>query len=140
MSNRSKPSGSRSVSVGGDARGNIIITGDHNVASLQKVTLPPAASVDIRSELDAVNNLLAQLSTPDSRKIENALSDANEELGRPQPDKDEVGTALERALGYAKKSDDFAKIVEEMAPRIAKATAWLGDNWHKLLGLVGLAA
>lgn len=135
----SRAAGSRSVSIGRDAVGNIIQIGDHNVASIRKVTLPPPDSVDIRSELEALQALLTRLETEDHRKIENALADAGEELSKSEPDKDEVGKALERALDYAQKTNEFAGIVEELTPRIVKATAWLGENWHKLLGLVGLA-
>lgn len=135
----SRAEGSRSVSIGRDAVGNIIQTGDHNVASIQKVTLPPPQSVDIRSELQGLQALLTRLETEDRHKIENALADAGEELSKSEPDRDEVGKALERALDYAQKTSQFAGIVEELTPRIVSATAWLGDNWHKLLGIVGLA-
>ncbi|NJO61997.1 MAG: CHAT domain-containing protein, partial [Richelia sp. RM2_1_2] len=50
----------------------------------------------------------------------------------------EVGEALNRALKYAKKAEGFASVVEKLQPHLAKTTAWLGDNWHKLLGFVGL--
>ncbi len=132
--------GSRSVSIGGDAVANVIQTGDGNVATLtyQKVVLPPPESVDIAAELQALEQILARLATPDQRKIANAVADAKEEIAKPNPDKNEVGKALERALDYAKKGNEFSGIVEQLAPRIANAAAWLGQNWYKLLGLVGL--
>ena len=136
-----KPTSDRSVNIGRDANGNVIQTGDRNVASVQyeQTTLPPPESVDMRAELTALREVLARLDSPDCGKIENAFADADEELSKPQPDKDEVGKALERALDYAQKTNQFTGIVEELTPRIVRATAWLGENWHKLLGLVGMA-
>jgi hypothetical protein len=141
MSNLAKPSSDRSVSIGGNASGNVIQTGDRNIASVQyqQATLPPPEGVDIRSELTALREALARLDSPDRRKIENALSDAEEELAKPEPDKDEVGHALDRALDYAKKAEGFAQIIETLKPHITSAAAWLGSNWHKILGVVGLA-
>jgi hypothetical protein len=49
-----------------------------------------------------------------------------------------VGDPLNRALKYAKKAEGFAGAIEKLQPRLSKTTAWLGENWHKLLGLVGL--
>ncbi|MEO0970916.1 MAG: hypothetical protein AAFX80_22010, partial [Cyanobacteria bacterium J06639_18] len=61
-----------------------------------------------------------------------------EEISKPQPDKDEVGEALNRALKYAKKAKGFASVFEKLQPHLTKTTAWLGENWHKLLSFVSL--
>ena len=141
MSDLPRPEGDRSVSIGRDATGNVIQTGDRNVADLkfQQVTLPPPESVDIRAELAALRETLAQLQSPDLRKIENALSDADDELAKEEPNKDEVGKALDRALEYAEKADRFAGLIETLKPHVTNAASWLGSNWHKILGAVGLA-
>ena len=130
----------RSVSVGGNLTGGVIQTGDRNIASVQfqEASLPAAETVDIRTELNAIRDVLAQLKTPDRRKIDNALEDAEEELAKSEPDKDEVGKALERALDYAQKAEGFSAAVENLAPRITKVAAWLGENWYKILSMVGL--
>lgn len=141
MTDSTRPGSDRSVSIGRDASGNIIQTGDRNLANLkfQQVKLPPPESVDIKAELAAIREALAQLQSPDLRKIENALSDVDDELTKEQPDKDEVGKALDRALGYAKKAGKFADIIETLKPHVTSAASWLGENWHKILGVVGLA-
>jgi hypothetical protein len=59
---------------------------------------------------------LARLDAPDHRKIENALSDAEDEVAKPHPNKDEVGKALARALDYAQKAQGFAKAIETLKP------------------------
>jgi hypothetical protein len=131
----------RNVNIGGNAVGNIIQTGDHNTAELRykKVQLPPPEKVDIRGEIDALKQLLGQLKTDDQQKIVNAVSEAAGDAAKPNPDKDEVGKALERALGYASKAADFGEKTGQIATHLQNAVGWLGDNWHKLLPLVGLA-
>jgi hypothetical protein len=141
MGRDSRTSGDRSVSIGGNAKGNVIQTGDANVATIshQQVTLPPPESVDIQSELAAIRELLAGINQTESRKIGNAISDAEDEATREAPNRDEVGQALERALDYAQKTSEFASVVETLAPHVINACGWLGKNWYRLLGVVGLA-
>jgi hypothetical protein len=132
----------RNVHIGGNAVGNVIQTGDHNTAELRykKVQLPPPEKVDISAELEALKQLLGQLKTDDQQKIVNAVSEAAGDAAKPNPDKDEVGKALERALGYAGKAADFGEKTGQIATHLQNAVGWLGDNWHKLLPLVGLVA
>lgn len=129
----------RSVQIGGDAVGNVIQTGDRNTATLTHVTLPAPESVDIHQELRALRSLLEALATPDSRKLGNALSDAEDELAKPEPDREEVGRALDRALEYASRAEGFANAASALKPHVVAATAWLGSNWHGLLQSVGVA-
>jgi hypothetical protein len=138
--NENKFAQNRSVSIDGNVTGSAILSGDRNVANVQfqPVSLPAPESVDIRAEVDAMHEILAKLETSDRRKIDNAFSDAQEEVNKPQPDKNEVGKALERAFDYAKKAEGFTRVVEKLKPHLTKATAWLGENWHKLLNTVGL--
>jgi hypothetical protein len=138
-SNRAR--GDRSVTIGGDASGNVIQTGDHNAASLsyEQVTLPPPEQVDVRAEIAALREVLAGLATPDRRKVDNAIAEAEEEAAKAEPDKDEVGKALDRALGYAQKAEGFAKVIETLKPHIQNLGSWLGENWYRLLSVVGLS-
>ncbi|MCY7324101.1 MAG: CHAT domain-containing protein [Phormidesmis sp. CAN_BIN36] len=130
----------RSVSIGGSMTGSVIQTGDRNTASVQfhQTTLPLAGSVDINAELKALRDLLAQMGSPDQRKIDNALADVEDELKKPQPDKTEVGQALERAFNYAQKAEGFSAAIEKLQPRMTKVVSWLGENWYKLLSVVRL--
>ncbi|WP_416212377.1 WD40 repeat domain-containing protein [Nostoc sp. DedQUE09] len=88
------------------------------------------ASVNIQAELNALCKIIAKLETSDRHKIDNAFEDAQEELNKPQPDKDEVGKALDRAFDYAKKAEGFASMIAKLQPHITNITAWLGDNWQ----------
>jgi hypothetical protein len=130
----------RSVRPGRDIRNSIVQTGDNAQARLVTVTLPAPESVDIGREIEAIRQALAGLEGEHRRRIDNALAEAAEEAGKPAPDRDEVGKALERALDYAKKTGDLAEQAERLAPHITNASAWLGRNWHRLLAFVGVAA
>lgn len=134
------PNQNRSVSIGGSVTGSAIVTGDSNTVSVQfqQAALPQPESVNIQAELNALHELLSQLQSPDKRKIENALDDAKEELKKPEPNKDEVGQALDRALNYAQKANGFAEALDKLRPHVEKAASWLGEHWYKLLPLVGL--
>ncbi|BAY48350.1 hypothetical protein NIES4073_35010 [Kalymmatonema gypsitolerans NIES-4073] len=140
INNDNKGGQNRSVSIGGTVTGSAVITGDSNTANInfQQVSLPTPASVNIEIEINALREILGKLESSDRRKIDNAFEDAQEELNKPQPDKNEVGKALERAFDYAKKAEGFACTIAKLQPHLTKTTAWLGDNWHKLLSLVGL--
>lgn len=130
----------RSVRIGGNVTGSVVQTGNGNVASVsfQQASLPQPEMVDISAEVAALRELLTQLESVDKRKIENALEDAEDELQKLEPGKDEVGQALDRALKYAEKANGFAEAIEKLQPHIEKAAGWLGQNWYKLLAVVGL--
>jgi hypothetical protein len=129
----------RRVSIRGDAVGNVIATGDgntieaHVTAAKHRVELPDPATVDIARELAAIRAVLASLGSEHDRKVGRALDDASDEAGKPTPDKDELGRALDRALGYAKSAAGFAAEATRLAPHLRSAVAWLGDQWHALL-------
>ena len=131
----------RSVSIAGNAIGSVIQTGDKNVASLRftRTTLPPPESVDMKAELDELRQLLGQLRSPDGNKMNRAIEDAQEELGKPQVDRDEIGDALDRVMKYARKAEGFADIAAKLKPHVVNIVSWLGRNWEKLLSVVGLA-
>jgi hypothetical protein len=135
----------RSVRSGGDIVGGVIVTGDANqirasaTGSSTRAVLPPAESVKIQEQLAGIRAILERMGGEHAAKVKRALDDIDEEAQKPQPNKDEIGSALERALGYAKKGGEFVEQVDKLAPYLSSAVAWLGSNWHKLLPLVGLA-
>ncbi|NJP08221.1 MAG: hypothetical protein HC866_01055 [Leptolyngbyaceae cyanobacterium RU_5_1] len=103
-----------------------------------QVSLPDPKDVDIATELNRLREILAALETDDRGKISNALNDAEEELKKPKPDKDEVGGALDRALNYAKKAQGFVEVIEKLKKPVTNTAAWLGENWYKLLAVIPL--
>lgn len=133
-----KAPGDRSVSIGRDARDNVIVTGDRNRVTLKPVVPPPPDSVDVKAELAALREALAKLSAPDAGKIDRAVDDAEDELRKPEPNKDQIGQALDRAIGYAQKAEGFAGAAEKLVPHIVKVAGWLGTAGAALLKAFGL--
>jgi hypothetical protein len=60
MAQPENPPANRSVTVGGNAQGNIIQTGDRNTATLQykQVQLPPPGTADLQTTLSALRTPL----------------------------------------------------------------------------------
>jgi hypothetical protein len=135
-----KDQGNRSVSIGRDVRNTVIVTGDRAsvTQTLKRVSPPAPETVDIRAELVALRAALAEVAAPDARKIDNAIGDAEDELQKPEPDKDEIGKALDRAIGYAQKAEGFATAAEKLVPHIVQVAGWLGTAGLALLRTFGL--
>ncbi len=122
----------RNVTFGGNASGNVVATGDQNLISAGLSSTTNSETVDVAGVLRSVREILATLQTADSRKIENALSDAEVEIAKPVPDREEVGQSLQRVLTYAKNASRFGEIAATLAPHIQRLAFWLGDGWAHL--------
>ena len=124
-----------------DITGSSVVTGDQNTVTttMRQVAAPPPETVDVKAEVAALRELLAQLkNVPDRGKVDRAMQDAVEESAKAQPDKDEVGGAVERAIKYAKSADDFGEHVEKLLPRLTAIASWVGAAGRTLLALVGV--
>jgi hypothetical protein len=130
------------ISIGGKADGNVFVVGDNisagNIQTHVANNMPDPETVDIRKEIAALKEILAKIETPERKKLDRALEDAEEEAKKDKPDKDEIGGALERVMKYAKLSDNFAKIIGVLKPHALSASAWLGENWQKIAGMIGM--
>jgi len=136
-------SGSNRSVTARDVTGSSIVTGDRNIVStaMKQIALPPAEQVDVKAELAARREALAELKkVPDRGKLDRAMEDAAEETAKPEPDKKEVGGALERVVKYAKAADDFGEHTEKLLPRLAALASWLGPAGHTLLSMLFLSA
>ena len=121
----------------GDSSNVVNQYGDGNTAKqeLQQVMLPPLERVNIQTELQAIKDVLAALNDPVTNGIAQKLE---AESQKPDPDKDVVGQTLETGLTYAKNLQGFAEAIDQLRPHVQNAAGWLGQNWDKLLTLVGL--
>ena len=133
------------ISIGGSSVGSVLNTGSHNnihtTIKLTKIALPSPDSVDILATLGQIRTILGSAGVGlNDRKIGRALDDAEEESQKPQPNKTEVGSALKRALDYAREGGKLAGLATELAPHVMSAVAWLGAHWQPLLATVGLCA
>jgi uncharacterized protein YjbI with pentapeptide repeats len=127
----------RSISIGGDATGNLFQSGDGNTGKLefQQVMLPPPESVNIQAELLALHNVLASLNDPVTDAYAQKLQ---AEAEKPVPDESVIAQTLETGLTYAQNLQGFAEAIDKLRPHVQNAAGWLGQNGHKLLPLVGL--
>ena len=129
----------RSISIGGNAVGSVLVTGDHNTVH-SKVTLPSAEDVDLRAELDAIRQLLAalDLSPKDRRKVDNALDEADDEAAEDEPDRASVGKAIERVFETVDQVGKLDKLATTLRPHLERVAAWLGTHaapWLISLGV-----
>jgi hypothetical protein len=131
--------GNNSIKVGGNATGTFVAGDDNRVESaVTQVSLPDPSTVRIAEELAGLRAILGKLNSVEAAKLGRALDDAEEEARKPTPNKNEVGSAVERALKIAGKASDFAENTSKLLPYVKGAVAWLGSNWIRLLPLVGL--
>lgn len=131
----------RSVNTGGGSiTGSVITTGDGNTVRLRdiNVSMPDSGDVDIRKEVQELRVALEALNAPEAGKLGRALADADDELKKENPEKSEVGNALERAVKYAKDASEFGDQIEKLAPRLVAISAWLGAYGSKLLSMAGI--
>lgn len=128
---------SRTVSIGGNATGNVFQTGDGNTASIefQQVTLPPPDHVNIQTELAALREILASFNRP---VIDVVMGELQAEEAKPTPDKSAIAATLETGLTYARNLQGFAEALDQLRPHVQNAAGWLGEHGAKLLPLVGL--
>ncbi len=134
------PSGDRSVNVGGNAIRTQITTGDHNVAVsiTTDPRLPAAETVDVSAELTAIRSVLDALEGRDRKKIDNALREAEDDATGEDPDRDEVGKALDRAVEYASKTAGFLDVVDKMRPHLRNLAGWMGSYGPHVARVLGL--
>ena len=125
-----------------DISGSSVVTGDQNIVTttMKQVVAPPADKVDVKAELAALRDLLAELkNVPDRGRLDRAMQDAVEETAKPESDKAEVGNALERVTRCTKAASDFTENAEKIVPRLVALGSWLGPAGRALLNSLGVA-
>ncbi|MCP4661142.1 MAG: hypothetical protein GY856_37545 [bacterium] len=100
--------------------------------------LPAAETVDVSVELTAIRSVLDALEGPDRRKIDNALSEAEDDATRDDPNRDEVGKALDRAVDYASKTAGFLDVVDKLRPHLRNVAGWLGSYGPYVARVLGI--
>jgi hypothetical protein len=125
-----------------DITGSSVVTGDQNTVTttMKQVAAPPPDKVDVKAELAALRDLLAELkNVPDRGRLDRAMQDAVEETAKPESDKAEVGNALERVTRCTKAASDFTENAEKIVPRLVALGSWLGPAGRALLNSLGVA-
>jgi hypothetical protein len=124
-----------------DITGSSVVTGNHNTVTttMSQVTAPPPDKVDVKAELAALRELLAELKgVSDRGRLDRAMEDAVEETAKPEPDKEWVGNALERVAKSAKAANDFSENAEKIVPRLVALGSWLGPAGRAVLNALGV--
>lgn len=103
-----------------------------------KTTLPAPNRVDMTAELAIVRRVLSALRADENILIDIALDEACHHLKKEHPDADKIGAALQRALDFASRNENFEDRMEVLTPPLRQICAWLGGPWYRLLGFVGL--
>ncbi len=129
---------SRSNSVGGNVTGAILVAGDDNDTKLTQVQPPPAQDVDVAAEIAGLRSLLEKLAVPERDKLGRALDDARDEVAKPVPDKEDVASALKRAVTVSKEAADFADNADKIKERVVRIAEWVGPLAKGALALLGL--
>ena len=135
-----KEPGKHSVPIGRRAWNAVIVAGDHSTVTqtLTRGSQPPPESVDIKAELAALRTALAQRAAPCAGKIENAIGEAQDELQKPTRGKDQIGKALDRAIGYDEKAERFATAAEKLVSQVMRVAGWQGTAGVALLKVLDL--
>ncbi len=140
MTEKTPGVGDRSISIDGNVGDqSVIVTGDGNMVTSRsrKTAASPADVAEVKVELAELRKLLETLASPDQKKINNAVEEAEDELKKPEPDRDEVGKALDRALEYSQKAEKFKTIIDKLRPHVLTLSGWLGTNWPNITPLLG---
>lgn len=100
--------------------------GDQNIGSPHHHTTQPSLDA-IKTELAALQKIIAGLKLAEPQKVERALADVADELKKPEPSKEEVAEALDRALKYVSKTGALtAAIQKDILPVVDSFKLWLG--------------
>ena len=59
----------------------------------------------------------------------------DQELAKSEPDKEVVGSLLEKAIKAAKKVDGYMTVMDDVLPSVVTVTGWLGASWQHLARL-----
>jgi hypothetical protein len=110
------------IKVGGDVVGAAIAAGDHNV---QTVTFSGPDASERGEVLAALQAVLGELNDPPAKSAQREAAAAVDAAKKQEVDKNEIGSALETALGAAKKADEFATIAGRLLPLIRTFVTWL---------------
>lgn len=133
-----KPQGDRNVSIGGNASGNVIVTGDQNITTYRAGDISTGAAIPVEEILDSLRQMKTELaelrlSRLAKKELDNGLEEAEIGLQEKKVDKKQVGSAVEKALKAAGQSEEFLQKSIGIAGHVKKIVGWLGNNWQHLL-------
>jgi hypothetical protein len=97
---------------------------------------PASAAAHPRADVAHLTRLVRDLHVTDRAALGRAVDAAHEAAAPPDPDRFEVGGAVERVLKLARGAADFCARAEAIAAAVAPLAAWIGPQAGRLEGLV----
>jgi hypothetical protein len=118
------------ISVGGNATGSVLVTGQHITAM---VTGPDAADRrQVPEALIAIRAELGRLAGPKAQVASTLAATAAEPVNKEQLDEEKIGTFLESALRTASECAEYAGVTMKLLPCLQPVADGLGGQWISL--------
>jgi hypothetical protein len=128
----------RSVHI--EQAGNVQITsGDNakisNVFAGQQVI---TSAQDFIAALKELNHILAkaEMNPAIRTEMEKAVTEAEVEAAKDNPEKGKIARALEKAVTLAKLADNAKELMVVATPVVTKAAGWIGEAGRHVIGLL----
>ncbi len=123
----------RSINLSGNSKVGVASTGDN--ATINYTETHNTLNQGIQTDLRNLKELFLNLELGEHReKVEKLLIDAEEETQKEKPDKEEIGSALDRVLKLVNKTGKLTTAVKDKLIPIAKTVGeWLGEHGENLL-------
>jgi hypothetical protein len=121
------------IKVGGNVVGSAIAAGNRNVQTVTFSGSDAAERKKVLDALQAVQIALNELKGAPAKSAQREVAAAIGAAKEPVVSKDDIGSALETALGAAKKTEEFASIAGKLVPHIQTVAMWLGTQWAGLV-------
>jgi hypothetical protein len=91
------------------------------------------AMTSLRADLEAIRAIARELDGADSTKVDHAIGDVQVELDKEVANKEEVGTALGRALVYMRGSRSYPQVVGKLQIHVTRIVSLLGRDYVHLI-------
>ncbi|AUI68027.1 leucine-rich repeat domain-containing protein [Beggiatoa leptomitoformis] len=123
-----KNNDNRSINVSGN--GNVV--GDN--ATIYHTETHNTLNQGMQADLKSLREILLKIELgEDKAKVEKLLTTAENEVKKPEPDKEEVGSALDRVFKLVKKSGKLIGAVRtDLVPIAKNVGEWLGEHGGEL--------
>jgi hypothetical protein len=121
------------IKVGGNVVGSALAAGNQNV---QTVTFSGSDAVErekVLEALQAIQSALKDLKGAPAKSAQREAAAAVDAAKEATANKADIGSALETALGAAKKAEEFASITSTLLPHVQTVASWLGAQWTGLI-------
>lgn len=126
----------RSVYINGEARNNIVQTGDGNFAK----SVSAADCLNKEAVKDAFKQVLGELrllELEQRNQLEQSVTAIEQELDEKEPSKVKVGELFLNALDIGSKGNGFVSLIDRVKEPLTFITVWLGAHAEGLINLIG---